>query len=243
MSSRKLSLWHLAREWWRNVHRARGAVGALRFAWDEVVDFVRESLPARGRARFGDIDFDFDHRVNTTSARLPFLTRLRGALTSAYQPTDPAAFRDMMAAVPADLTNFTFVDLGSGKGRTLLMAAEEGFRRVIGVELLPELNDVACENIARLKNAGQLSGEIKSTCADARDFEFPPEPTVLFLFNPFPEAVLREVFAKLENSLRVHPRAFFIVYHNPILEHVLSESSALKKIGGAEYCSIYAANV
>ena len=40
-----------------------------------------------------------------------------------------------------------FLDLGSGKGRVVLEAARRPFRRVIGVEISPELNAIAARNL------------------------------------------------------------------------------------------------
>jgi len=113
---------------------------------------VRESTPERRRQRYGDMEYDWEHRVNTTSGTVGGRERLLGLLHSAYQPTDPALFREMMASLPIELDTFTFVDLGSGKGRTLLMASEYPFRRIVGVELLPALHQVAQENLARYKS-------------------------------------------------------------------------------------------
>ena len=70
-----------------------------------------------------------------------------GHLHSAYQPTEPAAFHQMMDALGTDFSQFTFIDIGSGKGRVLLMAADYPFSRVIGVELLPALHRIAEQNI------------------------------------------------------------------------------------------------
>ncbi len=42
----------------------------------------------------------------------------------------------MMAALPIEFNQFTFIDLGSGKGRTLLMASDFPFRKILGVEIL-----------------------------------------------------------------------------------------------------------
>jgi hypothetical protein len=62
---------------------------------------------------------------------------------------------------------------------------------------------------------------------------------VLYLFNPFPEAGLKRMIANLEQSLLAHPRAAYVLYHNPLLEHVLSQSAALSKIGGTHQYEIY----
>ena len=101
--------------------------------------------PRASRQRFGDADYDWDYRVNTTSGAVGWRDRLLGMFHSAYQPTEPVAFHEMLDAVqqapgPGQTTlnfrDFTFIDLGSGKGRTLLMASDYPFRRIVGVELL-----------------------------------------------------------------------------------------------------------
>jgi hypothetical protein len=65
---------------------------------------------------------------------------------------------------------------------------------------------------------------------------------MLFLFNPFPEPGLKSVIENLERSLRDHPRKVYVLYHNPLLEHVLTESVALKKIYGTHQYAVYASD-
>jgi hypothetical protein len=50
---------------------------------------------------------------------------------------------------------------------------------------------------------------------------------------------MRQVFANLERSLRDHPRPVFVIYHNPLLEHVLSERPLLRKITGTHQYSLF----
>ena len=64
-------------------------------------------------------------------------TRVRELLSGGqYQPSEPALFHEILDSLPVAVDGFTFIDLGSGKGRTLLMASEYPFRRIIGVEFL-----------------------------------------------------------------------------------------------------------
>jgi hypothetical protein len=107
------------------------------------------------------------------------------------------------------------------------------------VELLPALNDAALDNLGKYRSESQKCFAIESICADASEFAFPVEPTVLFLFNPFPEAGLRRVIVNLERSLREHPRSVYVLYHNPLLEQVLGESALLQKIGGTHQYAVY----
>lgn len=208
-------------------------------AFKNLWTFVRESTPGRRRQRYGDMEYDWEHRVDTTSGTVGWRERLRGLFHSPYQPTDPALFQEMMASLAFDFEPFTFLDLGSGKGRTLLMASEYRFRRIVGVELLPELHRVAVENLARYKSESQKCFAREAICGDAVDYSFPDEPLVLYLFNPLPESGLRQVIFNLDRSLKACPRALYVLYHNPLLEPLLSESTELTKMGGTQQYSIY----
>src|SRR5262249_30052019 len=152
-----------------------------------------DSTPERRRGRYGDMEYDWDHRVNTTSGTVGWRERLLGVFFSPYQPTDPAEFCEIMAALPPDLHEFTFVDLGSGKGRTLLMASEYSLRRIIGVEVLPELHCAALENTNAYNSSTQQCRRIESICADATAFPLPEDPLILYFFNPLPESGLDRV--------------------------------------------------
>ena len=200
---------------------------------------LRDSTPERRRRRYGDMDYDWEHRVNTTSGTVGWRERLLGVFHSPYQPTDAALFQEMMASLPIDFSEFTFVDLGSGKGRTLLMASEYPFRRIVGVEILPELHRAAQENIASYRSTTQQCTQIESVCADACEFDLPEGPLVLYLFNPLPEAGLKRMLENLEESLRQYPRTVYVLYQNPLLERVFEESTLLKCTGGTRQYSIH----
>ena len=227
-------------QWWQeNVARQGWSSTVWRFM-AAIYEFVRDSLPERRRQRYGDVDYDWEYRVDTTSATVNWRDRLLGVFNSPYQPTEPGLFHEMLQQLGIDFREFTFIDLGSGKGRVLLMAADYPFRRILGVELLSHLQRVADENIRKYKSAAQKCFAVESVCGDAREFIFPPEPTVLYLFNPLPEVGLERLIANLELSLQRSFRPTYVIYHNPLLEHVLARSTALKKIAGTESYSLYA---
>src|SRR5258708_2766244 len=119
------------------------------------------------------------------------------------------------------------------------MASDYSFRRIVGVELIPALHQIAQANVRQYKSELQKCFTLETICADATAFSFPEEPLVVFLFNPFGESGMRLMVANLEQSLRVHPRPVFLLYHNPLLEHTLSESGALRKIVGAQQYSLF----
>ena len=237
----KLSLSRILLQWLRDGLAREGRARTLwRFA-AALWEFMRESTPEQRRRRYGDVEYDWDCRVDTTSATVGWRDRLLGVFLSPYQATEPLLFREMLESLKIDFSEFTFVDLGSGKGRALLMATDFPFRRIIGVELVPSLHGVAQENIGRYKSDSQKCFAVESVCGDARELDFPPQPTVVYLFNPLPEAGLAEVVARLERSLGECPRPVYVLYHNPLLESVFSSSAIFKKIGGTQRYSIYAA--
>ena len=229
----------ILRQWWGEGLVRDGWLRTLRRFLAVLWEFLRESMPEQRRQRYGDVEYDWDYRVDTTSATVGWRDRLLGALLSPYQATDPALFREMLDCLTIDFREFTFIDLGSGKGRALLMAADFPFRRIVGVELLPGLHRVAQQNIGKYKSDSQKCFAVESVCCDAREFAFPPEPTVLYLFNPLPETGLAKVVARLERSLREYPRPVYVLYHNPLLERIFSGSAMLKKIGGTQQYVIY----
>jgi hypothetical protein len=228
------------RKWWDEEAARNGFRQTLRRMVRLLWQFLRESTPSQRRQRYGDVDYDWDFRVDTTSATVGWRERLLGLFHSPYQPTDPALFHQMLAALKIDFRDFTFIDVGSGKGRVLLVAADYPFRRILGVELFANLHRVAEINIRNYKRDSQQCQAIESICADARKFQFPPEPTVLYLFNPLPEPGLIEMLGNLEMSLRQHPRQVYVFYHNPLLEHVLTQSPFLDKIAGTHQYSVFA---
>src|SRR5215470_7530605 len=178
------------RQWWKQRAAREGPLATLGLLLAELWRFLRDSTPEQRRRRYGDVEYDWDHRVDTTSATVGWRDRLLGVFHSPYQPTDPALFHELLAQLDVDFSDYTFIDIGSGKGRTLMMASDYPFKKVMGVELLPELDRIASENIGKYKSEKQRCFRIESCCADARSFPFPAEPTVLYLFNPLPRAGL-----------------------------------------------------
>jgi len=233
--------------WWTERAARDGFLSTLKRFLSTLWEFIRESTPSRRRQRYGDVEYDWDFRVNTTSATVGWRNRLLGLFHSPYQPTEPALFREMLASLTRaspkiNFREFTFIDIGSGKGRALLMAADYPFRRILGIELLPELQRVAQENIGKYKSDSQQCFAIDCLLGDAGEFAFPPEPTVLYLFNPLPESGLARMISNLEHSLQENPRPVFVLYHSPLLEHVVTANTAFKRIMGTHQYSIFASN-
>jgi SAM-dependent methyltransferase len=243
----RLTICRSALRWWNTTGARDGYFSASAQLLKALAEFLRDSTPQRRRQRYGDIDYDWDYRVNTTSAAIGLRDRLLGVFNSPYQPTEPALFHEMMSVLSSqpgfDSRKFTFIDLGSGKGRALLMASNYPFRRIFGVELIPALHQIAQENLSRYHSDRQECFSLEAICADATEFAFPPEPTVLFLFNPLPEFGLKRVIANLARSLEQSPRAAYVLYHHPVLSHLIEENRALREIARTHQYALYRADL
>lgn len=231
-----------SRDWIADVVHHRGILGALGYYRGVIVEFLLDLTPQRRRSRYGDTDYDFDHNVDTTWATVSFRTRIRELVSGAqYQASEPELFHEILRELPVSPEEFTFIDLGSGKGRTLLMASDYPFRRIIGVELLDELHEIAKQNIASYHSEHQKCFNIEAYCSDARQFQFPQEPFVLYLFNPFPDYVLHAVLEKLRLSVVSHPREVYVIYHNLVHEHLFKSRPWLREIHRTRQYAIYGA--
>jgi hypothetical protein len=228
---------------WKEDRARDGPWSAARSFFRRIGEFLWESLPAQRRQRYGDAEYDWDHRVNTTSATVGWRERLLGQFHSGYQPTEPTHFTEMMFSLKINFQEFTFIDMGSGKGRVLLMAADYPFHRIVGVELFPALHSVAQQNLNAYRSESQQCFALETVCGDAREFIFPAEPLLLYLFNSVPEAALIEVMTNLDDSLRQCPREVYLLYHNPLLEPVLANYPAFKKIAGTHQYSLFQAGI
>jgi SAM-dependent methyltransferase len=177
------------------------------------------SLPARRRAARRSVAWDERHGVET--AALVHLAALdidspNRELGEGYQASDPDDFRRLIEALPIRYEDFVFVDYGSGKGRALLLASEFPFSRIVGVEFSAMLNDIARTNIARFSESRGHSAPIEVVTADAVDYELPPEPLVLYFYNPFAEAVLLRVLERVRASVGSTQRGAYIVFSGPV---------------------------
>lgn len=116
-----------------------------------------------------------------------------------------------------------FVDLGSGKGRTVCCAATYNIRRVIGVEDVEALHRTAKQNAERMRGR---RAPISLIHGRAQNVDF-TMGSIFYLFNPFGPETLREVVAKLKEGIQTKPRDARIVYVNPVHEEVLAASNWL----------------
>lgn len=123
------------------------------------------------------------------------------------------------------IEHYTFLDIGAGKGRAMLLASQFPFRAIEGVELNKDLVAVAEKNIniwLRDPKASPLA-PITLHNADATTHPLPDTPILAFLFHPFETVLLRRFLRHVESQLALRPRAFDLIYvnaeHGSSLDH------------------------
>lgn len=186
---------------------------------------------------------DHDLGIHTTRAvevaRLELSAETGRAHAHRYEPTPFGVLDDLLLELGLDFPRYTFVDLGSGKGRVLCLAAHFPFKEVLGVELSPELHQIAVTNLAALPASWRRAKKARSVVGDASTFELPAGPLVLYLFNPFAAPILGRVLANLERALHADPRPVHLLYYMPVHADVLARSPILELRSTAKHWAIY----
>lgn len=177
------------------------------------------------RSRTAD-DFDVKHGTDTGGLEPLWKFQISSPnrrFGVRYQATDEEELADAINFMHENPRSFTFIDLGCGKGRTLLVASNWGFKHVIGVEFAPELVGIARTNLAKMGIANAVV-----EYADAVDFHFPNSDIIVYLYNPFSREVVRKVVAKLRES---DSKRLYVIYKVPECAEVLDSSGFLTRFG------------
>lgn len=148
-----------------------------------------------------------------------------------YYATAPSMFRNLMARWTALLgpddppvQAFSFVDLGCGKGRVLLLASELPFRSITGIELHANLAAIAQANARLWAAHAPLPATIHVRVGDVLTTPLPDGPLVLFLFNSFGEPIVRSLRDRLTALAHTRLAPIFLLYMHPDQDHLLADS-------------------
>ncbi len=113
----------------------------------------------------------------------------------------------------------SIIDLGCGKGHALVQFSKYPFNKISGVELSKNLCEIAQSNlnILKIKNTSIIN-------ADAGKFNDYTNYNYIYLFNPFPCAVVTEVLKNIEHSLQKNPRKLTVIYNHPVCAGLFQSS-------------------
>ncbi len=165
-----------------------------------------------------DLLFDFKYKVdtiNTAMLRDLKIDSPNKEHATYYEGTNTYVFRKIFSLFEIDAPNGCFVDFGSGKGKALFMAAELGFRKVIGVEFSIELVEICRKNLEIFKRKSKTKTEFEIIHLDASDYVIPPEANLFYFANPFNETVAAKVVGNVIKSLDQSPREAWAVQLYP----------------------------
>lgn len=131
-----------------------------------------------------------------------------------------------------------FLDFGSGMGRACIIAAMFPFHKIIGVEVCPKLNQIACANVSKALKKLKCKN-IELIQVDAAEYNVPSEVNFVYFFNPFGRTTLNAVLDNIRASLRISHRKITIIFKGPyVFEGIADNCSWLAK--QAEYTKLTA---
>lgn len=178
---------------------------------------VGKALAWRYR-RYQDDAFDKKFGLDTMPGDASYLDQVafaNAAYAVPYEPVQVFMFRRMLGAIAIDYSDYVFLDLGSGKGRAVILAAESGFSEIIGIEFSAELQTIAERNVRAYISRTQAKSDIRLICTDATDFELPRRNLVVFLYNPFLGPAMQAVVDRIARFVVTEPCDLWLLYRNP----------------------------
>jgi SAM-dependent methyltransferase len=186
--------------------------------------------------------FDAEHGVTTEA--LVFLGELDPdaigpslEYATHYEPTPVAQANALLDASPLAPESATFIDLGAGMGRVVLLAARRPFRAVIGVELSPALVEIARENLTTVCDPQRVARDVKIVDADAVSYAFPRGDLVIFMYNPFRAPVLDRVLANVRTT--GEERTVVLLYHTPVERETIDATEAFELLADLGFGLVY----
>jgi SAM-dependent methyltransferase len=160
-----------------------------------------------------------------------------------YQPIGLPLLRRLASTVPVDRPTTTFVDLGAGRGRAVILAAELGFGRVLGVELDGELAAEGADNVRRWQSSRRgrrlEEQQVDVIQGDAAATTLPEGPLVIALFNSFGPSTLRLMLGNLCADRKNPKDPVFFAYINPVHEDTLEEFPRLVPFSRGRGWAVY----
>lgn len=224
-----------ARHWLAN----RGLLGfAKEISWRLRLILKGEAIPGRPGPDTGPHPFDLAYNVDTTGlvwgealSTEPGKHDDAKYWATGYYGVAPSSFEDALKRLSLDWSQLSFIDIGCGKGRALLLALRHPFRQAIGVELSPELALIASANLLSFSAPWRMQATRASviTC-DATSYTFPDGPLLLFLYHPFAAPVMERFLNHLAHTLKARPRPIYLLYANPELATLLDRTGFLSRV-------------
>lgn len=163
-----------------------------------------------------DLEFDALHGTDTAGSVEPddlgIIDAQSSNLAIRYLPSPLRVTSWMLDQIGIEPPEYTFVDLGCGKGRVLLVAAQRPFRKIVGVDISAELVAIARRNIDRFRPLSEQVRAITVENTDVRQFKVPPGNLLIHMYHPFDPVISAAFFAHLAAIQDQPPRRIVVAY-------------------------------
>jgi SAM-dependent methyltransferase len=157
-------------------------------------------IPRKGLPKFRrrTVD-DFDAKYGVETSKIVQITATASPnlkFGTAYEGAPEAAIRFAIDNCGLPVAETSFVDLGCGMGRAVIVASTYPFKSVVGVEYAPELAANCQRNVERIGAADRCT----VLSMDAVEYQFPEGPVLAYFFNPFERVVHLQVLENLAKA-------------------------------------------
>lgn len=155
------------------------------------------------------------------------MQRMAPAPGIAYEgPVPSKVFDWIMSPVPGDLREFAFIDMRSGLGRTLMLAARRNFDRIIGYEYDEQVYDDLRMNIAQFPRSLMVCRDIDCYRGDIDGISLPDQPCIIYFSAAWREPMIAGVMDYVRHTYRQSPRRIYVILEN-VDDRVLIEDDGI----------------
>ncbi len=180
--------------------------------WDSRFELI-ETVPTSGKLQKKDLSPDDASNLGQASE---------------YAPSPRLVVQWLVDGLGEDLSGYTFLDFGSGRGRVLLAAAERPFRAARGIEFSGQLHREAVRNISNYPADRLVCPDVQSVCEDALEYPLPEGDCILYFYNPFGVDLMDKVVCRAVDTAHARRSRIIVIYYNPVHHKVVSSKTRLK---------------
>lgn len=175
---------------------------------------------------------DLQYGTDTSGIVDAFVLQRDGRLVhelNPYMGSQPTIIRRALDTL-GDIDGYTFIDIGCGKGRPLIVASEYPFAQVLGYDISEDLVKTANTNGAAIARRFPARPPIRAVNANVANMAAPSGKVVVFMFNPFGPDLMATLLRKLEAGLASGViQHLFVVYDNPVCGALFDDSTCLRR--------------
>lgn len=220
----------------------RGLFGSIRYYSVRAWKMLRPQ-------RLAPHPFDLEHGVHTTAyiegSQLA-TGHAHDLYNTAYYGSAPSmvttaieCWQQQLTSSDPPIENWTFLDIGAGLGRAVMIACLYPFARAIGVEASAKLAGGARQNFAIWTGTPRACNAIEAAIGDATEFPWPRSPLAIYMFNPFERPVMERLMDSLESALGDGSGPIHILYVHPV-EAAVFDERASAQLAAATQCHLTA---